>query len=81
MERSYAGERYVFHFWGDVWLGDTSLAHQYPSLYNIVNRKNVLVSDVLLQTPLNIGFRRSLTWQQMDMLVAFVSAPNDGTPK
>jgi hypothetical protein len=31
----------------DVWLGNTSLANQYPSLYNIVRTKNVLVSNVL----------------------------------
>jgi hypothetical protein len=33
-------------FWEDVWLGDVPLAQQYPSLYNIVQRKNVLVSTV-----------------------------------
>jgi hypothetical protein len=26
-------------FWEDVWLGNTSLAEQYPYLYNIVQRK------------------------------------------
>jgi hypothetical protein len=54
-------------FWEDVWLGKTSLAQQYPSLYNIVQRKNVLVANVLSQTPLNIGFRRVLNdhkWNQ-----------------
>ena len=30
-------------FWEDVWLGDTPLSEQYPSLYNIVRKKNVLV--------------------------------------
>jgi hypothetical protein len=42
-----------------------SLAQQYPSLYNIVQRKNVLVSTVLDQSPINICFRRYLdehTW-------------------
>jgi hypothetical protein len=47
-------------FWEDVWLGDVPLAQQYPSLYNIVQRKNVLVSTVLGQVPINIDFRRSL---------------------
>jgi hypothetical protein len=47
-------------FWEDTWLGDTPLALQYPSLYNIVRRKNVLVADVLSNNPLNIEFRRSL---------------------
>jgi hypothetical protein len=61
------GDGRSVRFWEDVWLGDASLAHQYPSLYNIVQRRNVLVADVLAQTPLNIGFRRSLTgnmWTQ-----------------
>jgi hypothetical protein len=47
-------------FWEDTWLGDAPLASQYPSLYNIVRRKNVLVSDVLINTPLNLEFRRAL---------------------
>jgi hypothetical protein len=28
-------------FWEDVWLGEKSLAQQYPTLYTIVRRKNV----------------------------------------
>jgi hypothetical protein len=47
-------------FWENTWLGESPLAIQYPSLYNIVQRKNVLVSTVLEQTPLNIAFRRTL---------------------
>ena len=35
-------------------------SEQYPSLYNIVQHKNVLVSTVLANTPLNITFRRGL---------------------
>jgi hypothetical protein len=38
-------------FWEDVWLGDSSLANQYPILRNIVRTKNVLVAEVLNQTP------------------------------
>ena len=34
-------------FWEDAWIGDTPLSRQYPTLYNIVRRKNVLVADVL----------------------------------
>ena len=48
-------------FWEDMWLGDVPLAEQYPLLYNIIRRKNVLVADVLAQSPLNIEFRRTLT--------------------
>jgi hypothetical protein len=47
-------------FWEDVLLRETSLAIQYPLLYNIVWRKNVLVSEALAQIPLNIGFKRTL---------------------
>jgi hypothetical protein len=35
-------------------------AQEYPSLYNIVQRKNVLVENVLADAPLNIVFRRVL---------------------
>jgi hypothetical protein len=55
------GNRSTVRFLKDVWLGDTSLAHKYPSLYNIVQRKNVLVANVLANTHLNIAFRRVLT--------------------
>ena len=48
-------------FWEDTWLGDVPLANQYPLLYNIFHRKNVLVADILAQSPLNIEFRRTLT--------------------
>ena len=48
-------------FWNDIWLGDTSLSAQYPSLYNIVQRKDVTVASVLAQTPLSISFRRTLS--------------------
>jgi hypothetical protein len=48
-------------FWEDTWLGSTPLAQQYPSLYNIVQRKQVSVANVMSQTPLNIGFRQALT--------------------
>jgi hypothetical protein len=54
------GDGTSVRFWEDVWLGNVPLSQQYPSLYNIVQHKNVLVSTVLAQTPLNITFRRSL---------------------
>jgi hypothetical protein len=41
-------------FWEDTWLGVTSLASQYPTLYNIVRTTNVIFVDVLSQVPLNI---------------------------
>jgi hypothetical protein len=39
-------------------MGNAPLCQQYPTLYNIVQHKNVLVSTVLATTPLNISFRR-----------------------
>uniref|UniRef100_A0A453J1A9 Reverse transcriptase zinc-binding domain-containing protein n=1 Tax=Aegilops tauschii subsp. strangulata TaxID=200361 RepID=A0A453J1A9_AEGTS len=47
-------------FWEDTWLGETSLATQYPSLYNIVQHKEAYVATILHIVPLNIQFRRSL---------------------
>ena len=47
-------------FWEDWWVGQASLMQQYPTLYNIVRKKNQSGVDVLIRTrPLNILFRRS----------------------
>ena len=51
-------------FWEDTWLGETPLALQYPSLYNIVQRKEDYVATVLNSVPLNIQFRRSLVGER-----------------
>jgi hypothetical protein len=48
-------------FWEDTWLGSSPLAQQYPSLYNIVQQKQVSVATVLSQSPINIGFRQALS--------------------
>jgi hypothetical protein len=42
------------HFLEDIWLGDTSLAQQYPCLYNIVQWKNIMLPNMLTQTQLSI---------------------------
>jgi hypothetical protein len=42
-------------FWEETWLGSSPLAQQYPSLYNIVQRKLVSVATVLSQTPIDKG--------------------------
>ena len=66
-----------------MWLGDEPLASQYPSLYNIVHHKNVLVANVLAQVPLNIGFRRALTgskwndWLNLCQRLMMVNLNND----
>jgi hypothetical protein len=60
-------------FWEDKWLGDKSLAQQYPSLYGVVQCKQVTVASVLGQNPLGIEFRRSLTgfrWERWLHLVS-----------
>jgi hypothetical protein len=57
----------------DIWLGDISLANQYPTLYNITRTKNFLVADVLNQNPLNIRFNGILARDKWDSWVQLVS--------
>jgi hypothetical protein len=59
-------------FWEDTWLGNRPLADQYPSLYSIIRNKNVTVATTLATTPLNIGFRRSLTRGRWDRWIHLV---------
>ena len=51
-------------FWEDTWLGETPLAVQYPTLYNIVQHKEDYVGTVLQTIPLNIQFRRVLVGER-----------------
>jgi hypothetical protein len=55
-------------FWEDMWLGTTPLSHQYLSLslYNITQRKNASVANVMSHVPLNVGFRQALTGSRGD---------------
>jgi hypothetical protein len=46
-------------FLEDSWLGTTSLANQYPSLYNIARHKDVSVANVLSISPLNLSSMRT----------------------
>jgi hypothetical protein len=59
-------------FWEDTWLGNRPLADQYLSLYNIMRNKNVTVATTLATTPLNIGFRWSLTGGRWDRWIHLV---------
>jgi hypothetical protein len=59
-------------FWEDTWLGDTPLAHQYSSLYNIVQRKQVSLANVMAQVTLNIGFRQTLSGSRADRWIHLV---------
>jgi hypothetical protein len=47
-------------FWEDIWLGDRTLAAQYPSLYNLVRHKDQTVAHTLSSVPINLEFRHSL---------------------
>jgi hypothetical protein len=46
--------------WEDLWIGDAPLKSKYPSLYNIVRRKNATVAYVFSTVSLNISFTRAL---------------------
>ena len=62
------GDGRKIRFWEDTWLGDAPLKNQYLSLYNITDRKNVLVNDVLaIAPPLNMRFRRSLVGDKWEV--------------
>jgi hypothetical protein len=54
------GDGSSIRFLEDTWLGETPLAAQYPSLYNIVRHKDQTVANTFASVPLNIEFRRSL---------------------
>jgi hypothetical protein len=53
-------------FWEDLWLGKELLMKKYPTLYNIVRKKNMTVAQVLSTTPLNVSFRRALVGDNWD---------------
>ena len=63
-------------FWEDRWLGNFTLQYRYPSLYNLVQRKNATIASVFSIVPLNISFRRGLyegnliRWHTLVALVA-----------
>ena len=46
---------------------------QYPTLYNIVRRKNQTVTATLCTTPLNIFFRRALVGDKLSLWLELVS--------
>ena len=47
-------------FWEDKWLGQAMLGEQYHALYNIVRHKGDTLAKVMVTSPLNVSFRRSL---------------------
>jgi hypothetical protein len=70
------GDGSQVRFWEDSWIRSRPLKLIFPTLYNIVRRKNVSISSVLSMTPLNVAFRRSLmganlqSWYNMVAMVA-----------
>jgi hypothetical protein len=62
-------------FWEDLWIGQEPLMQRFPSLYNIVRKKNATVAQVLSTTPLNVSFRRALVgdnWARWLQLVGSI---------
>jgi hypothetical protein len=66
-------------FWEDKWLGDFSLQHRFPSLYNLVQRKNATVANVLGFVPLNVSYRRGLHGANLERWHTLVSLVVDTT--
>lgn len=60
-------------FWEDKWLGNFTLQHKYPSLYNIVRYKHTTVATVLGSVPLNVSFRRGLQGENLGSWYALVN--------
>jgi hypothetical protein len=63
-------------FWEDTWVGSKPLKEQFPSLFNIVHYPHDTMVNVMNQNPLNLSFRRALTWDKLTSwhnLVAKVS--------
>jgi hypothetical protein len=52
-------------FWEDRWLGSQPLMTQYPSLYNIVHKKDATVASVFEMVPLNVSFQRVLVGENL----------------
>jgi hypothetical protein len=59
-------------FWEDLWVGDKPLMRKYPTLYNIVRKKNVTVAHVLSTTPLNISFKRAIVGRNLTQWLELV---------
>ena len=55
------GDETQLRFWEDKWLlGNQLLKNRFPSLFNIVSKKQATVFEVFGTVPLNVSFRRSL---------------------
>ena len=56
------GDGSQVRFWEDSWITLRPLKSIFPALYNIVMEKSASVRTVLSTAPLNVAFRRSLVW-------------------
>jgi hypothetical protein len=61
------------HFLEDRWLGNFTLQHQYPPLYAITRRRNVLVASIFSTILLNIAFRRGLVGNNLTLWFGLVA--------
>lgn len=81
--KTIIGDRVKTRFWKDIWLGDTSLAQEYPSLYNLTLSKNIIVGDVFNEGWDVITFRRTLwgknlrSWNKLQEVCKEVKMNND----
>jgi hypothetical protein len=61
-------------FWEDLWIGNEPLMKRFPTLYNIVRKKNASVAQVLSTSPLNVSFRRALVGENWDKWLQLVGS-------
>jgi hypothetical protein len=61
-------------FLEDLWLAKESLMEKDPTLYNIVRKKNVSVTQVIITTLLNISFTRALVGDHWDKWLSLVGS-------
>ncbi|CAN6285209.1 unnamed protein product [Urochloa humidicola] len=70
-------------FWEDVWIGDSLLKLQFPSLFCICEDSKVLVQDCFFDDSWSINFRRTLTeqegacWEQLLQLLQEIHLEED----
>jgi hypothetical protein len=61
-------------FWEDLWIGNEPFMNKYPTLYDIVRKKNATVANVLSTVPLSVSFRRGLSGANRDCWLELVSS-------
>jgi hypothetical protein len=74
----------ILVFLKDKWLGDVPLSQQYPTLFSIIERKQVLVADILANRPLHVFFRTLLSnkwalWLELAERLMYIQLTNPGS--